>query len=149
MRTMKKQVATQLGPIALFLVWASNALGASTSLPLRSEGQGTGLQTGVTTQTVESSFGASLMALNFSNTTTYDFYSPSLSVAASLAGDDKAGGKLFVKNTGTDPANDFKVSGRIRFYDYDPAQGTETLIADTTDSGHKDVHHGQTEKLSL
>jgi hypothetical protein len=114
----------------------------STDLPLRQEA-GTAIYHANTSQTIESTYGTNLGTLSFSQTTTYDFYSPPLAAAMPLAAADKGGGKIFMRNVSLSTANDFSVSGRMRFYDYDPATGTEALIVDTGSSPH-DVHANQT-----
>jgi len=116
---------------------------APSYLALRNE-TGTCIYGGFTTQTVENTFGTSVMPLTFSATTTYDFYSPPLASSTSLAATDKGGGVIFMKNVSPSHANDFIVTGRMQYYDYDRATGTETLIVDTGDSTTKNVSQGQT-----
>jgi hypothetical protein len=140
-KDMKNRISASLVIAALFGVGAENVLAGPTLLALRSESGAT--------QTVETNFGTSQASLAFPGTTTYDFYSPPLLVPTSLEDKDKGGGTIFMKNTGTAPANDFKVTGQIRYLDYDPATGTETLIVATGISPHQDVHHGHTEHWPL
>jgi len=46
-------------------------------------------------------------------------------------------------NSSPSHANDFSVTGRMLYYDYDPRTGNETLISDTGNSGTKNVNMGQ------
>ena len=107
----------------LFLVLAAvfgatQAYGAATSLALRSEPGGAHLFNG--SQAVETVFGTSLAALPFSGTTTYHFYSLPMGEPVPLTTKSKGGGVVFMRNTAGSAANDFKVLGRIQYYDYDP-----------------------------
>jgi hypothetical protein len=136
--------STLFAAIFLILVCAHRAKAAATSLPFRYEPNGVYIHNGVTSQTIETSFGTNLVSLAFTNTTTYDFYSPPLSTNASLVPSDKGGGVIYMRNTGSAGSNDFSVSGRMQYFDYNPVTGTETLVVDTTASSAKNVNHGQT-----
>ena len=137
-RKMKRAWNSLLIAFALFSAQRM-AMGAATPLVLQC-GSGT-----CTPQMLDSSSGSGIAALPFAGTTTYDFYSPALTASVSLAKSDKGGGVIFMQNTGASSANDFSVSGRIQYYDYDPATGLEVLMVDTgAASGHKNVNHGQT-----
>jgi hypothetical protein len=116
----------------------------STALALRSEYNGVYIHNGVTSQTIETTYGANLLALAFTGTATYDFYSPPLSSNVYLVPSDKGGGMIYMQNTSTNVANDFSVSGRMQFFDYDPVTGMQVLIVDTTASPSKNVNHAQT-----
>jgi hypothetical protein len=115
---------------------------APRELPLRWE-QSTCIYEASTSQTIETNYGTSIAGLTFSQTTTYDFYSPPLAVPTALTTANKGGGKIFMKNLSPSHANDFRVTGQMRFYDYDPANGTETLIVDTGASTTQNVNAGQ------
>jgi len=115
---------------------------APRELPLRWE-SGTCIYGASTSQTIETTYGTNLAALTFSQTTTYDFYSPPLASATPLTTANKGGGKIFMQNLSPSHANDFQLTGQMRFYDYDPANGTQTLIVDTGASTFKDVNAGQ------
>jgi len=99
---------------------------------------------GITVQTLSTNFGTNLTAAPFSGTTTYDFYSPPLGEAVSLQASDKGGGIIYLRNTGTTGAADFTVTGRMRYFDYDPATGVDVVIVDTGESSKKNVNYGQT-----
>jgi hypothetical protein len=126
------------------LLWAGarNCSAIQTWIALRS-GCAMPLHCGVTVQTLSTSFGTNAAWLSFSATATYDFYSPPLSNSLSLVPSDKGGGMIYMQNTGTTTNNDFRVTGEMKFFDYNPATGTEVMIVDTTASPPKDVNHGQ------
>ena len=147
---MKNRIRICASPAiaALFGIAASNVLAGPTLLALRSESP-TAIYHGSTTQTVETNFGANVAGLAFTGTTTYDFYSPPLTAPTSLDSHDRGSGVIYMKNTSTTPANDFKVTGQMRYADYDPATGTETLIVATGVTPKQDVHHGNTEHWPL
>src|ERR1051325_6977547 len=117
---MKKAFAV----VSLMSALAASLEAAPRELPLRWEA-GTCIYQASTSQTVEVAYGTNLTFLTFSGTTTYHFYSPPLSVPTPLTTQDKGGGTVFMKNVSPSHANDFVVTGRMRFYDYDPANGTE------------------------
>ncbi len=143
-KEMISSVSAVVMAVAAIIASAGNAPAAATSIPLRLENPGTCIFNGVTVQTLETAFGTNISSLPFSGTTTYDFYSPPLIAPTSLTTSDKGGGVIFMKNTAATSANDFSVAGRMQFFDYDPGTGAEVLIADTSNSPHKDVNHGQT-----
>ena len=126
------------------LISAHQAGATDTDLPLRSQQNGYLYGGGTTSQTIESSFGTSLKGLKFTGTSTYDFYSPLLTNSVSLVPSDKGGGMIFMSNSSTTSANDISISGRMQYFDYDPATGAQTLVVDTTASPPKDCNHGQT-----
>jgi hypothetical protein len=95
-------------------------------------------------QTVEPTPGTNSLSLPFSGTVTYDFFSPPLTSSISLTTAAKGGGVIYMRNTSSTTANDFGVSGRMQYFDYDPTTGIDTLIVDTGPSGQKNVNHGQT-----
>jgi hypothetical protein len=146
--TRAKHSALVIGAL-LMLAFAREAGAMSTPLPLRSEHNGAHIHDGITSQTIETAFGTNLLGLAFTGTTAYDFYSPPLGASAHLAAGDKGGGRIFMRNTSTSATNDFSASGRMEFFDYDPATGTETLIADTAASAAKEVKHGLTVNWAL
>ena len=127
---------------ALLVASGQTSSATQTWLTLRS-GCAMPLHCGVTVQTLSTNFGTNLAALAFSGTTTYDFYSPPLSQTVSLTPSDKAGGVIYMQNTGTTGASDFSVTGRMAYYDYDPGTGLQVLIADTGASPPKNVNHTQ------
>lgn len=127
----------------LMLACAREAGAMSTPLALRSENDGVYIHNGVTRQTVETAYGSNLLALAFTGTTTYDFYSPSLSSNVNLVPNDKCGGMIYMQNTSTNKADDFSVSSQMQFFDYDPVTGAQVLIADTKASPHKNVNHAR------
>src|ERR1051325_9268073 len=127
---------------ALVTVFPATVFALPTELPLRWEA-GMPIFQGSTSQTIESTYGTNLASLTFSQTTTYDFYSPPLAASVSLTTANKGGGKLFMRNLSSSTANDFRAAGQMRFYDYNPIDGTEILIVDTGASPH-DVHANQT-----
>jgi hypothetical protein len=127
---------------ALLWTGARNCSAVQTWLALRS-GCAMPVHCGVTVQTLSTSFGTNAAWLPFSATATYDFYSPPLSNSIFLVPSDKGGGVIYMHNTGTTSTNDFSVTGEMKFFDYNPATGTEVLIVDTTASPPKDVNHGQ------
>jgi hypothetical protein len=118
------------------------SIAAPRELPLRCE-SGTCIYQTSTSQTIETNYGTGLAGLTFSQTTTYDFYSPPLALPTALTTANKGGGKIFMRNLSPSHANDFQVTGQIRFYDYDPANGTQTLIVDTGASTTQNVNAGQ------
>jgi hypothetical protein len=153
--TLAKQTNTKAACSALLvgaflmLACAREAGAMSTPLVLRWEQNGVHIHNGATSQTIETAFGTNLLGLAFTGTTTYDFYSPPLGASVMLTATNKGGGRICMRNTGTSATNDFSASGRMQFFDYDPATGTETLIADTAASAAKEVKHGQTVKWAL
>jgi hypothetical protein len=123
-------------------------LAAPRELALRSE-TATSIYAGSASQTIETTYGTNLASLTFSGTATYDFYSPPLALPTALTTLDKGGGKIFMQNVSSSHANDFQVTGEMQFFDYDPANGTQTLIVDTGASPPKDVNAGQVVNWAL
>ena len=121
---------------------------APRELPLRWEA-GTCIYEASTSQTIETNYGATIATLPFSGTTTYDFYSPPLALPTALTTANKGGGKIFMQNLSASHANDFQVTGQMRFYDYDPANGTDTLIVATGASTFRNVIAGQNVNWAL
>jgi hypothetical protein len=97
-----------------------------------------------TPQMVESTAGTVSMTLPFTGTTNYDFFSAPLTSSISLTTADKGGGIISLRNTAPVGAFDFSVKGQMRYFDYNPATGVETLILDTGVSPQKNINHGQT-----
>jgi len=105
---------------------------------------------GVTVQTISTNYGTNTLVLPFSGTNaSYDFYSPPLSQAVALTTTDKGGGIVYMQNTGTTTANNFAVTGRMHYYDYDPNTGVDVSIVDTGVSAFKNVNAGQTVNWGL
>jgi hypothetical protein len=135
---MNKRSLASLAAVAVTLTCAGKSAGQATFfLPLRLEAAGTCIGSGATTDTIETQYGAGLASLPFTGTTAYDFYSPPIIAAPSLVPADKAAGQLWLTNS--DPSADFNVTLRFSFYDYDPATGVDTLIADTKEGGQTKV----------
>ena len=128
---------------SLFCNWTINARATQTWLAFRG-GTTLHINGGFTGQTLATTFGTNLLSLPFAGTTSYDFYSLPVSADVPLFTNDKGGGVIYMRNNSSVVANDFSVSGRMEYFNYDPTTGTETLIVDTTASPPKDVNHGQT-----
>lgn len=103
----------------------------------------------LTPQMVESFPGFSSTYLPFAGTTNYEFFSTFITAPVMLTTADKGGGNFCMRNTSPVGGNDFAVTGRMRYFDYNPATGVETLIVDTGTSGQKNVNHGQTVNWAL
>jgi hypothetical protein len=138
---MRKSMLVVMVGVKWFV--AGNALAGATDLALRCE-PATCTGHGSTTQTIETSFGASVAGLAFTGTTTYDFYSPPLVMATALTTREKAAGTIFMENSGASSADDFVVNGGMQYYDYDPLTGVEVLIVGATNSDNQVVTHGET-----
>jgi hypothetical protein len=124
--------------VAILVALIPSAQGAPTVLWTRHESNS------ATPQTIERIAGTSSIDLAFTNAiATYDFFSPPLTSSISLTTVDKAGGIIYMRNTGPVGASDFSVKGRIQYFDFNPLTGTHTLIADTGLSPQKGVNHGQ------
>src|SRR5215469_15076337 len=121
---MKRATVTILVACAAILIGAGNARAEQTPFALRAE-RGTCVYNGVTTQTIERTFGTNIATLPFAGTTTYDFYSPPTLNCVTLKSQNHAWGTVAMANTGNSKDNDFTVTGRMVFYDYDSASGTE------------------------
>lgn len=147
---MKTKSLLLIAVSSMLLAGASNAqTTVPVVLPLRYEANGVYIHSGVASQTVETNFGASLMGLPFTNTTTFDFYSPPLASAVELATSNKADGQIFIRNTDTTGAYNFAATARMQFYDYDPATGANVLLADTQPTTSKNVITGSTVAFPL
>jgi len=140
--TMKKSAGLAIGLLALGTAFQAKAV--ATPLALRYVTNGVYIHGGVTNQTVDTAFGTNTVGLAFTNTTSYHFYSPPIGTNVSLQPSDKGGGMIYMQNNSSAGANDFSVSGEMRYYDYDPVTGAESLVVDTTASPSKSVNHGQT-----
>jgi hypothetical protein len=135
---MKTKMLTAVaGVISL----ASTAFAVQTPLALCT-GAAMQINGGYTTQTLAMSYGTNLGALTFSNSTSYDFYSPPLRTNLTLLSSDKGCGQIYMGNSSASASNDFMVTARMQFYNYDPATGLDSLIVDTSDSGSHNVNHG-------
>lgn len=112
-------------------------------LPLCYAPGGVVIHNGTTTQAIASSYGTNPLGLAFTGTTTYDFYSSPLTADVAMQTSDEGQGSICMQNANATSANDIQVTGEMRYYDYNPFTGTDTLIVDTGTSG-KGVPHGQT-----
>ncbi len=134
----KLKIGKTLVTAAVLTAFAFAAHAAPTTLWTRSESNS------ATPRMVESIAGTVSMNLPFMGTTNYDFFSAPLTSSISLTTADKGGGIIYMRNTSPVGAFDFSVTGRMRYFDYNPATGVETLIVDTGVSPKKEVNHGQT-----
>lgn len=128
---------------AILVGFSQLAHGASTALWMREESRS------ATPHTAERQAGTNSTTLPFYGTTNYDFFSPPLTSSISFTTADKGGGVIYMRNSGPVGAFDFSVKGQMRYFDYDPATKTETLIVDTGASPQKNVNHGQTVNWAL
>jgi hypothetical protein len=110
---------------------------------------GTTVHDGTTTLAVGTSYGANLLGLPFTGTTTYDFYSTPIMAPVSFVTSDQGQGVICMQNSSSTSANDFQATGRMRYYDYNPFTGTDTLIVDTGDSQKNKVQHGSTTQWNM
>ena len=147
-QTQQFQLLTGLTILSFSLLHSGNALAGATFLPLRAEDQTMCLSAGTVAQTIEMTFGSNLVALPFAGTTTYDFYSPPLTGSVSLAAGQKCSSTVYMGNTSLSDANDFTVTSDLRFFDYNPATGTDRLIIELTDISPAGVKHDQQIKWS-
>lgn len=131
--------------LALFTARQANAAGGTTPLPLRYEANGVYVHNGVTSQTLESSFGTNLLGLAFTGTNTYDFYSPPLLSPVTLTTTYNGGGVVAMTNTAPSSANDFQAGAMMIYYDYDPITGVDTLVANAGQaiSPPQNITHGK------
>jgi hypothetical protein len=127
----------------MLLADARKALATDGPLPLRYESRGLAIHNGVTTWAVETSYGTNLLSLAFTGTTTYDFYTTPLMGPVTLLTSDQGKGIIYMQNTSPTSVNDFQVTGQMRYYDYNPVTGKDTLIVDTGASAAVKVSHGQ------
>jgi hypothetical protein len=120
---------------------AQTASAEATFIALRT-GYALPIHGGTTIQALCCNFGNNLTSLPFTQTTTYDFYSPPLSNAVPMTTSDKGGGVIYMQNLlGSTGTNGFVVTGRMVYTDYDPATGNEVLIVDTGASPQKNVNN--------
>ncbi len=127
---------------AFLLGSAQNSSAAQTWLAFRS-GCAMPLHSGVTVQTLDTKFGTNLIALPFSDTSTYDFFSAPLNSAVSLTATDQVGGVIYLRNSGRTGVVNFSVTGRMSYFDYNPNTGINVPLADTGASDTIKTHHGQ------
>lgn len=130
--------------VALLLLLAGRrqASAAPMLLPLRCEANGVYIHNGITSQTLETNFGANLLGLSFTNSTTFDFYSPPLASAVSVTTADVADGFVCLTNTATTNTYKFGATARMQYYDYDPGSGTNVLLVDTQPTTSKNLTNG-------
>jgi hypothetical protein len=128
----------------LVLTAAREARAVDGPLPLRCASPGVAIHNGATTLAVGTAYGTNLLGLAFTGTTTYDFYSMPLMAPVNLLTSDGVQGTIYMLNTNSTSANDFQATGQMRYYDYNPVTGTDTLIGDTGTSVKGNVQHGQT-----
>ena len=143
---MKKQFLAAAVAATIILASVENASAAATSLPLRYESPGVCTGRGITPLTIEGAYGSSIAGLPFSGSTNYDFYSPPITAAPALKPTDKGAGQLWMANANS--KTDFKVTVRFVFYDYNPASGTETQIADSGATKSTSVNHLQAVEIN-
>jgi hypothetical protein len=141
---MKTKYAVLMVGSLLQLTGIREALAVDGPLPLCYAPQGVAINSGFTTQVISSSYGNNPMGLAFTGTTTYDFYSSPLTADVALQTSDEGLGIIFMQNANPTSANDFQATGEMRYYDYNPFTGTDTLIVDTGISGKDNVQHGST-----
>jgi hypothetical protein len=98
-----------------------------------------------TCQTVETTAGTSNATLAFSGTTTYNFYSPPLATPMPLTTADTVSGTVWMKNAAPTAANNFAVTAKFQYLDYNPNTGTESLIVGTPNSVPQTLNSGDTE----
>jgi hypothetical protein len=127
----------------LILTAAREARAVDGPLPLRCASPGVVIHNATTPLAVGTAYGTNLLGLAFTGTTTYDFYSMPLRASVSLLTSDEAQGTIYMQNTNLTSANDFQVTGEMRYYDYNPVTGTDTLIVDTGASATANVQHGK------
>jgi hypothetical protein len=133
--------------VACTILFASRIEAAQIPLALRC-GCAMPIHGGFTVQIIQTSFGDKLAVLPFSKTETYDFYSAPLMAPVALTKADTAAADIYVRNTATQETNDFAVAGQMRFFDYNPASGSEVLIVETAWSHPRHVRHGRTVRLA-
>lgn len=136
----------------LGLLSAHRVLAAGSPFALRQEAAGVPIHGGVTSLTVETTFGTDALGLPFTGgTNSYDFYSPAISNPITLSTSEKSGGLIVVSNSAPTGANDFTVFGWMNFYDYDPVSGTDTFVATARQPANaaRKVNHGDTAKWIL
>lgn len=145
------EYSTLLAAGFLGLLFTHPAMAGSTPYALRCESSGVFIHGGVTSQTVETTFGTNALGLPFTGANNYDFYSPAISTPITLSTREKAGGLIVMSNWAPTDANDFTVFGWITFCDYDPVLGTDTYVATSRQPANaaRKVNHGDTTKWIL
>lgn len=131
-----------LAASVLLLAGARETWAGPTLLALRCENNGVYIRNNVTSQTIETNFGTTLMALRFTNSITFDFYSPPLASAVNVTTADKADGMVYLRNADNSGHLKFGATARMQYYDYDPASGTNVLLADTKSTNTKTLTDG-------
>jgi hypothetical protein len=127
----------------LILTAAREARAVDGPLPLRYASPGVAIHNAATAQAVGTAYGTNLLGLAFTGTTTYDFYSMPVMSPVRLLTSDGVQGTIYMQNTNLTSANDLQVTGEMRYYDYNPVTGTDTLIGGTGASVKGNVQHGQ------
>lgn len=140
---MKHAVSTLLSASAILFACAGNALATQTPLVFRNQSPQQ-IYGGLTDHILGTNWGTTQLTLPFTGTTTYDFYSPRLVLPASLLTTDSGGGVIYMSNQGRTNLYNITVTGEMKFFDYDPGTGTQTLILDTGVSNPKNVNNNQT-----
>lgn len=135
----------------LGLLFTQTAMAAPSPFALRYEPNAVSIHGGVTSQTVESTFGTNALGLAFTGTNAYDFYSPAISTPITLSASEKTSGLIVMSNSAPTEANDFSVFGWMSFYDYDPVSGTDTFVAKARQPANsaRKVVHGKTTQWLL
>lgn len=135
----------------LGLLSALSAVAAPSPFALRYEPNAVSIHGGVTSRTVESTFGTNQLGLPFTGTNAYDFYSPAISTPITLSASEKTAGLIVMSNSAPTEANDFSVFGWMSFYDYDPVSGTDTFVAKARQPANaaRKVNHGKTTQWVL
>jgi hypothetical protein len=127
----------------LILNAAREARAVDGPLPLRCASPGVAIHNAVTSLAVGTTCGSNVVGLAFTGTTTYDFYSTPVMAAVSLFTSYVGQGAIYMQNANPTSTNDFQATGKMRYYDYNPFTGTDTLIVDTRTSDKANVQHGQ------
>ena len=140
---MKLALSTLLRAGAILFACAGNALATQTPLMFRNESPQL-IHGGLTDHILDTNWGTTVLTLPFTGTTTYDFYSPRLVSPSSIAATGNGGGAICMSNTGLNTSNNITVTGEMKYFDYDPGTGAQTLIIDTGASDAKNVNSGQT-----
>lgn len=140
---MKSPATVTLALTAWMCVLAGNTLATQTPLMFRNESPQL-IHGGYTDHILDTNWGSTVLTLPFTGTTTYDFYSPRLVSPGSIAATGNGGGAICMNNTSLGASNSVTVTGEMKYFDYDPSTGAQTLIIDTGASDTKNVNNGQT-----
>jgi hypothetical protein len=142
---------TPTAAVLLLFAGAREGRATDTLLAMRCETNAVYIHNGLTGQTIETNFGTNLMALPFTNanTTTYDFFSPPLASVINLTTATKAGGQVCLYNAAPKGGSDFSAMADMRYYDYNPATGVDSLLVDTSNSPPHDVKANQSVNFPL